>query len=196
VPGEPATLLRASVDPSGPAGLATAAAFADSLDTGIRLVRVRIVDTLDLEITLRSEAGVVLAEPPVLCLHWIDAAPDDAGLESPCWGVPDPSTELAASMVRDDGSWVLDRAQTVAVHARLTRGGRRCDYPPGAWILRVRVVPLVDGVVQPPMYTEAPFEVAYERTDVPTRLPLSETRFFGLASEVIREQGAPPTPAP
>jgi len=78
----------------------------------------------------------------------------------------------------------------------MTRGGGRCDFPPGAWVLQVKVVPLVDGVAQGPMYVQAPFEVAYDPTAVPTHLPLTETRFCGLASEVMREQGEVPSPTP
>jgi hypothetical protein len=196
VPTVSESMLRAMANPSGPATLASAAAFADSLETGISLVRVRIVDTLDLGITLVSDTGVTLAQPPELCLAWVFAGPDDAGLESPCWGIPDPSTELASLMARDDGTWALEPAHGVAVHAQMTRGGGRCDFPPGEWVLRVKAVPVVDGVAQEPMYVRAPFEVAYDPTEVPTRLPLTETRFCGLASEVVREQGVPPTAAP
>jgi len=195
-PIPPGVDLRVVMDPSGPATVASAAAFVGSLETGIRLVRVRIEDELDMGITLASEAGVTLAQPPVLCLAWVDAAPDDAGLESPCWGIPDPSPDIAALLARDDGTWGLDPGRTVAVHARMTRGGGRCDFPPGAWVLQVKVVPLVDGVAQGPMYVQAPFEVAYDPTAVPTHLPLTETRFCGLASEVMREQGEVPSPTP
>ncbi len=188
--------LRAMVTPSGPATLASAAAISDSLETGIRLVRVRIVDSLDLGITLVGESGITLAEPPVLCLYWIDAAPDDAGLESPCWGTPDPSSELAALLARDDGTWGLDPAQGVAVHARMARGGGRCDYPPGTWMLRVTMVPVVDGAAGERLYVETPFEVAYDPYQVPARLSLGETLFCGLASEVVVEQGVPPTATP
>lgn len=195
VPAASEPMLRASVVPSGPATVASAAAFADSLDTGIRLVRVRIVDAIDLAITLRSDTGVTLARPPELCLAWVDAAPDDAGLASPCWGSPDPSAEMADLMARDDGTWGLDPGQGVETHAAMTRGAGRCDFPPGEWVLQAKVVPLVDGIAQDPMYVREPFEVAYDPAEVPVRLPLTETRFCGLASEVLREQGAPPTAA-
>lgn len=195
-PTQPESVLRAVVNPSGPVTLASAAAFADSLDTGIELVRVRIVDRLDAGITLMSESGVTLAEPPVLCLHWVDAAPDDAGLLSPCWGVPDPSSEFAALMARADGTWGLDPFHAVAVHAQMARGGGRCDFPPGDWLLRVRLVPVVEGVAQDPVFVRAPFQVAYDPTEVPARLPLTDTRFCGLASGVVAEQGVPPTPVP
>ncbi len=195
-PGGSDAVLRAMVIPSGPATLVSATAVTDSLDTGISLVRVRIVDTLDVGITLTSESGITLAGPPVLCLHWVDAAPDDAGLESPCWGTPDPSSEIAALMARDDGTWGLDAAGAVAVHAQAARVSGRCDYPPGAWVLQVTLVPSVDGVAQEPTYIRAPFEVAYDPTEVPERLGPTETRFCGLATEVIREQGAPPTQGP
>lgn len=195
-PSWPVSLLDAVVYPTAPATLASAAAFADSLDTGISLVRVRIVDALDVGITLMSEAGVTLAEPPVLCLAWVDAAPDDAGLESSCWGTPDPSSEIAELMARDDGTWGLEPAHGVAVHAQMTRGDGRCDFPPGDWVLTVKAVPLAEGVSQPPFYVQERFEVAYDPTEVPVRLPLAETRFCGLASEVIRDQGEAPTPLP
>jgi len=196
LPSPTEAILRARVNPSGPATLASAAAFADSLDTGIHLVRVRIVDTLDLGITLLSDTGVTLAAPPELCLAWVDAAPDDAGLESPCWGTPDPSAEIAGLMARDDGTWGLEPAHGVATHAQMTRGDGRCDFPPGEWALTVKVVHLVDGVAQPALYVRDDFEVAYDPSEAPTRLPLTETRFCGLASEVVHEQGVAPTPAP
>lgn len=196
LPTEPVAALDVVVHPTGPATLASAAAFADSLDTGISLVRVRIVDTLDVAITIMSEPGISLAEPPVVCLAWVDAAPDDAGLESPCWGTPDPSSELAGMMARGDGTLGLEPMRGVAVHAQMTRGDGRCDYPPGDWVLQVKVVPLVDGVAQAPVYVMEPFEVTYDPSEVPERLPLTETRFCGLASEVVRVQGVAPTQAP
>jgi hypothetical protein len=58
------------------------------------------------------------------------------------------------------------------------------------------VVPLIDGIARDPVYVPAPFEVAYDPAEVPARLPLTETRFCGLASEVMREQGAVPSAAP
>lgn len=195
-PSTPEIDLRPSVVSAGPASLASAAAFADSLDTGISLVRVRIVDSLDVSITLASDTGIVLAGPPELCLAWVYAAPDDAGLVSPCWGVPDPSAELASLMARDDGSWALEPGQDVTVRLRMARGGGRCDFPPGDWVLWVKMVPLADGVAQDPTYAQTTFEVPYDPTEVPTRLPLTETLFCGLASQVIREQGSPPTAAP
>ena len=58
------------------------------------------------------------------------------------------------------------------------------------------MVPVIDGVAQDPVDVRAPFTVAYDPTEVPTRLPLSDTRFCGLASEVVTEQGVPPTRVP
>lgn len=187
--------LQAVAVASG-ASLASAAAFADSLETGIRLVRVRIVDELEMGVMLLSETGVTLAEPPELCFHWFHAAPDDAGLESPCWGVPDPSAVFAEQMARADGTWRLDPGGVVSNQVFMTRGGGRCDFPPGDWVLRVRYVPLVDGVAQEPRYVRAPFEVAYDPREVPRRLSLTETRFCGLASGIVRDQGEAPSAAP
>lgn len=191
---EPELLQAVAV--ASAATLASAAAFADSLETGIRLVRVRIVDEVEMAVVLLSETGVTLAEPPELCFHWFHAAPDDAGLESPCWGIPDPSPVFAAQMARADGTWRLDPGRALSSGVSMRRGGGRCDYPPGDWVLRVRYVPLVDGAAQEPRYVRAPFEVAYDPREIPTRLPVTETLFCGLASSVVREQGVAPTPAP
>lgn len=175
--------------------LAVTKAFADTLEGGIHLVPVRIVEAMDVAITLTSTDGLVLAEAPMVCLHWRDAAPDDAGLESPCWGVPDLSAMLADLGPVGDG-WVLEPDGSVSVGTTVRRGPGTCDYPPGEWVLRLRVVPLVDGSPQEPLYLRWSFAVPFDRTAVLRDVPLSESRFCGLASEIIVEQGVPPTAAP
>lgn len=177
-------------------GLAVSKAIADSLEEGIRLVPIRIVERMHIAMTLLTTEGVVFSEPPVVCMYWHDAAPDDGGLESPCWGIPDPSSTLAGMLARDDGAWALAPATGVALGTDLGRGPGTCDYPPGDWVLRLRVVPQVDGVAAEPVYLRVPFEVPFDPTEVLPAVPLSDTRFCGLASEVIREQGVPPTQAP
>ncbi len=175
--------------------LAVTKAFADTLEGGIHLVPVRIVEAMDVAVTLTSTDDLVLAEAPLVCLHWRDAAPDDAGLESPCWGVPDLSATLADLGAVGD-AWVLVQGQTVRAGATIRRAPGTCDYPPGEWVLRLRVVPLVDGSPQEPLYLRRSFAVPFDRTAVPRDVPLSESRFCGLASEIIVDQGVPPTAAP
>jgi hypothetical protein len=194
VPSERPIDLTATISLSQPA-FVSAAAFADSLETGIRLVRVRILDRVDTRIELRSTGGIALAEAPSLCLYWRDAAPDDAGLESPCWGDPDQSETLEL-LGGPDGSFELGAGESIVVTGSLSRGARRCDYPPGEWILRVTLRPRVDGVVGEPVYVRTPFEVPYDPAEVVPALSLGETRFCGLASEVVVEQGVPPTAQP
>ena len=186
--------LHASITVSR-ASFATAAAFADSLDTGIKLVRVRIVDQMDTRIELRTEDGLTLADAPVVCIHWRDAAPDDAGLESPCWGHPDP-TETLLMLSDDDGPFVLGPGESIVATSTMSRGAARCDYPPGEWILRVTLVPITDGLPGEPSYVRVPFDVPYDPHEVLPAMPLDETRFCGLASEVIVQQGTPPTARP
>jgi hypothetical protein len=179
----------------GQTTLAVTKAFADTLEGGIHLVPVRIVEAMDVTIALTSTNGLVLAEAPVVCLHWRDAAPDDAGLDSPCWGLPDLSATLAELGAIDD-AWALERGQPVSVGTTVRRGPGTCDHPPGEWVLRLRVLPLVDGAPQEPLFLRSSFEVPFDRTAVLPDVPLSESRFCGLASEIVVEQGVPPTAAP
>ena len=77
-------------------------AIADfGIEEGVRLVPVRILDEIQLELRLESNVDVALAEPPRVCLvgpHW---APDDAGLSDRCWGEPDLGALLAAQLEAD-----------------------------------------------------------------------------------------------
>ena len=193
-PSPPPVDLRGTVEVSEPTFVA-ASAFADSLDTGPRLVRVRILDTVDLGIRLVTTGGVTLAEPPVPCLFWYHAAPDDAGLESPCWGTPDLATDPAFAP-GPDGTWALDPGAAVELRTSLSRGVGLCDYPPGEWLLRIRLVPLIDGQPGEPWYLRVPFEVPLDRQTPLPKVRLDESWFCGLASEVVRDQGVPPTITP
>jgi hypothetical protein len=158
-------------------------------------VPVRIVEAMDVTITLTSTDGLLLAEAPLVCLYWVDAAPDDAGLDSPCWGLPDLSAMLADLGAIDEG-WALEPGHGVSVGTTVRRGPGTCDYPPGEWVLRLRVVPLVDGSPQEPLFLRSSFEVPFDGSAVLPDVPLSESRFCGLASEIIVQQGVPPTATP
>lgn len=170
-------------------------AIADfGVEEGIRMVKVRILDELRLELGIDVEGSVVLAGPPRVCLVGPFWAPDDAGLTDRCWGEPDLGGLLAAQLATDAaGHPVLDRDRPIAVAATLRRGDVRCDYPPGSWQLEVRLEPLANGVPAgavdlPPVDISVP-------ADVGNPLPLSlvrESRYCGLANVVFREQGEPP----
>ena len=177
--------------------LAAADAIADfGIDEGIRLVRVRILDGLALDVRIETTSSVVFAEPPLFCLVGPFSAPDDAGLSDPCWGEPDLSVVVAGGLPHDQGGhpmFLADSPLTVA--ATLQRGHVRCDYPPGKWVLEVKVDTLVDGTPMGARYLpEVGFEVPFA-TPAPLTL-LAQTRYCGLASAVYREQGEPPVVNP
>ena len=175
-------------------------AIADfGIEEGVRLVPVRILDEIQLELRLESNVDVALAEPPRVCLvgpHW---APDDAGLSDRCWGEPDLGALLAAQLEADAaGRPLLPAGRPVTVAATLARGHERCDYPVGAWTLEIDVEPMVDG------HGEGRFDLPATLVDVPlepsgTALRLVErgdSRYCGLAESVWREQGEPELVAP
>ena len=71
-------------------------AIADfGLEEGIRMVPVRIVEDLALEVRLETPRDVVLAGAPRLCLTGPFWNPLDAGLDDRCWGDPDLAALLA-----------------------------------------------------------------------------------------------------
>ncbi len=83
--------------------LAATEAVADlGIDEGVRMVRVRIVDELDLEVQVQSPEVLTLAAPPLVCLVGPYSAPDDAGLSDRCWGEPDLGQLLADQLPLDD----------------------------------------------------------------------------------------------
>lgn len=179
--------------------LAATHAVADfGVDDGVRLVLVRIVDGLALSVKLTAAHDLAFAEAPRFCLVGPFSAPDDAGLEDPCWGEPDLGS-VAASALPVDGAGhpVLPAGRPVALAAVLGRGDARCDYPPGAWVLEIRVDPLVDGAASGPRYVaDAPFPVPLEAPGSDPLPVVERSRYCGLASQVFREQGEPTAGSP
>lgn len=180
--------------------LAATDAIADfGIEEGIRMVRVRILDELQLELGVEVEGRVILAGPPRVCLVGPFWAPDDAGLTDRCWGEPDLGGLLAARLATDTaGHPVLDEGHPIRLAATIRRGDVRCDYPPGTWQLEVRLEPLADGLPAealdlPPVDIHVPADVGNPRP-----LPMvRESRYCGLANVVYREQGEPPiAPSP
>jgi hypothetical protein len=182
--------------------LEAANAIADDFEQGVRQVRVRIVDRLELDLEIRTDRDVAFGAPPQLCLVGPDPAPDDAGLESPCWGNPDLSGFLAAHLTTDAVGHPMLPAGSIHIESTLIRGRgvdevARCDYAPGAWLLRISAAPVVDGIHLGPMYgPDTNVEVP-----IPSHGPLrllrpDESRYCGLASRIRSEQGEPPVIQP
>lgn len=174
-------------------------AIADfGIEQGVRLVRVRIVDRLELELEIEADQDVAFGVPPQLCLVGPDSAPDDAGLEDRCWGKPDLSDFLAAQLTTDAmGHPLLQASDLIHIKATLWRGAARCDYAPGAWLLEINAAPVVDGVHLRPMNgPDTSLEVP-----IPSHGPLrllrpDQSRYCGLANRIHREQGEPPVATP
>jgi hypothetical protein len=134
---------------------------------------------------------VSFATPLRLCLVGPDSAPDDAGLEEPCWGEPDLETLDAARLPTDGaGHPLLAAARPLTITADLRRGDVRCDYPPGRWVLEIKADPIVDGTPAGARYLpDVAVEVPFDRSQA---LPVvARARYCGLASRVYREQGEP-----
>ena len=183
--------VTASVDESS---LAATQAIADfGLEEGIRMVPVRIVEDLALEVRLATPKDVVLAGAPRLCLTGPFWNPLDAGLDDRCWGDPDLAGLLSKAMPADaNGRVTLRAGWPVVLQADLARGDERCDYPPGDWLLEVDAEPVVDSVTLP----------RQEIADVPLTVPLeedgalawrsnSDTRFCSFTAAVYTRQGEP-----
>jgi hypothetical protein len=182
--------VRLSPTVAGTTLVATQAIADFGIGAEVRLVRVRIVDEVRLDVRIETDRPLTLAGMPRLCLVGPFSAPDDAGLSDRCWGEPDLGTLLAGQLGRDEaGHHTLD-AGTTLLTASLRRGDERCDYPPGRWTLELAIEPVVDGLPTSPIYVpEATFDIPFSAADV---LPLvAERRYCGLASAVFREQGEP-----
>jgi hypothetical protein len=172
-------------------------AISDPNDTGdVTTVRVRIVDSLDVALRITADQDVVFAEPPRFCLVGPFSAPDDAGLSDPCWGDPDLAALVVAALPTDAAKRPMLRAGSpVTVTAQLRRGEQRCDYPPGAWLVTVKANPVVDDAAMGARYlADTPFDIPFA---VSAPLPLVlQTRYCGLASVIVRDQGEPPVQTP
>ena len=180
--------------------LAATLAIADfGIEERVRLVPVRILEQIGLELRIRAASDVILAGPPRVCLvgpHW---APDDAGLSDRCWGDPDLGALVGSQLASDaDGHPRLDEDVPIEVIATIARGHERCDYPVGTWSLEVAVEPIVDG--RPEGSFQLPdtqFDVSLEPAGTALRLVArGDSRYCGLAQSVWREQGEPSLIAP
>lgn len=167
-------------------------------ENDVRLVFVRIVDRLDLEIHIQARQGVTLSEPPSLCLIGPYSAPQDAGYESGCWGTPDIGEVLATALPTDGaGHPMFPAGRAIVFSASLHRGGLRCDYPPGPWLLTVEANPLVDAT---PMgarqLREIPFDVPWAGSGPLPFLPVPTVAYCGSANIVYKQQGEPRIASP
>jgi hypothetical protein len=175
----------------GDPSLVATGAFADFgvSGGGARQVRVRIVDSMDLALHISSDQEIVLAEPPLLCLVGPYSAPDDAGLESPCWGEPDLSSLLATQLSTDASGHYVVGTTPVDLRAKLNRGTQRCDYPPGKWEVELKLKPLgaSDGRYVP----DTTFDVPIADSGPLKLLPTTQTRYCGLATAIVQQQGEP-----
>jgi hypothetical protein len=192
--------IRISTNVSG-STLAASKALVDFLaENDVRLVLVRIVDDLDLEIHIEAHQAVAFGEPPSFCLIGPFSAPDDAGYSSPCWGAPDIGELLAAQLPADGaGHAMFPAGQEIVLSATVHRGGLRCDYPPGRWLLVVEADPVVDAT---PMgarqLAEIGFDIPWSGSGPLPFLPVKTVPYCGSANVVYKEQGEPQiaTPSP
>jgi hypothetical protein len=190
--------IRISTHVSGSA-LVTSKALVDFLaENDVRLVLVRVVDDLNLEVQIETSQGVAFKDAPTFCLIGPFAAPDDAGYSSPCWGTPEVGALLASQLPADDaGHPTFPAGESIVLSAAVQRGGRRCDYPPGPWLLRVEADPLVDGMpTGARQLAEVGFDVPWSRTDRLPFLAVKNVAYCGLANTVYREQGEPAIASP
>ena len=169
-------------------------AIADfGVEEGVRMVPVRIVEDLVLEVELSATRDVTFTEPPRLCLTGPFWNPLDAGLSDRCWGEPDVNDPLRAAMPADPSGTVTLRAGSpVVLRVPIARGDERCDYPPGDWLLEVDAEPVIDGPAQPRQsIAEVPITIPW---DVDGALPWhdnSDTRFCSFTAAVYTRQGEP-----
>jgi hypothetical protein len=183
--------VTASVDDSS---LGATQAIADfGIEEGVRMVPVRIVEDLVLEVQLATDRDVTLAAPPRVCLVGPFWNPLDAGLSDRCWGEPDLNEVVHEAMTADaGGTFTLHAGAPLELRVPISRGDERCDYPPGDWLLQVDGEPVIDGQVQPRQdIAEVPLTLPW---DVPAALPWhdnSETRFCSFTAAVYTRQGEP-----
>jgi hypothetical protein len=181
----------ATVDESS---LGATQAIADfGLEEGIRMVPVRIVEDLALEVRLATTRDVTLAGAPRLCLTGPFWNPLDAGLEDRCWGDPDLAERLVQAMPAGaDGRVRLRAGSPLVLQADLARGDERCDYPPGDWLLEVDAEPVVGGVTLPRQeIAKVPLTIPLEEGGALAWRSNSDTRFCSFTAAVYTRQGEP-----
>jgi hypothetical protein len=183
--------VTAAVDEST---LGATQAIADfGLEEGVRMVPVRIVEDIVLDLQLEADRDVTFAAPPRLCLTGPFWNPLDAGLSDRCWGDPDINEALREAMPADPaGTATLRAGSPVSLRVPIARGDERCDYPPGDWLLEVDAEPVIGGQVLPRTdITKAPVTIPW---DVEGALPWhdnSDTRFCSFTAAVYTRQGQP-----
>jgi hypothetical protein len=192
--------IRPSVSVKSDVLVATIA-FADpDVDLPPKPVRVRIVDRLDLEARVETAHDVSLASDPRFCLVGPYSAPNEGGLEDPCWGDPDLSALMLAQMPRDAAGHPMFRAGSpLTVATTIARGESRCDYAGGSWRLEVKLDVLFDGTASGAEYLpDTTFDVPFAHEGALPLVPTAQTRYCGLATLVVRDQGEPAveTPSP
>jgi hypothetical protein len=178
----------------GNSSLGATQAIADfGLEEGIRMVPVRIVEDLALDVRLETSRDVQLAGAPRLCLTGPFWNPLDAGLDDRCWGDPDLAQLLTAAIPADaDGRVTLRAGSPVVLHADLARGDERCDYPPGDWLLEVDAKPVIDGKTLPRQdIAKVPLTVPLEEGGALAWRSNSDTRFCSFTAAVYTRQGEP-----
>ena len=183
--------VSASVNGSS---LGATQAIADfGLEEGIRMVPVRIVEDLALEVRLETPRDVTLAGAPRLCLTGPFWNPLDAGLDDRCWGDPDLAALLAQAMPADaDGRVTLRAGLPVVLQADLARGDERCDYAPGDWLLEVDAEPVIDGITLPRQdIAKVPLTIPLEEGGALAWRSNSDTRFCSYTAAVYTRQGEP-----
>lgn len=163
---------------------ATKAFYDPGVAEGIRFVKVRIIDRLELRVRIEAAGDVVFAQDPQLCLVGPNSAPDDAGLEDGCWGEPDLSSVAADQWQRTaQGEPVIRAAQPIEFSLWLERGAERCDYPPGAWTLELMGRPVALGSPAEQMWApHGELDVPIGPAQPLPYLKPSVTRYCGLAT--------------
>lgn len=190
--------IRISTEVAGSTLAASKGLIDFMAENDTRLVFVRIVDDLDLEVRIETDEEVTFSDPPTVCLIGPFSAPQDAGYESGCWGMPDIGELLSAELANDGaGHPKFPGGQAIVLSANTHRGGQRCDYPPGHWVLTVEANPLVDGK---PMGArqigEIGFDIPWVDSGPLPFIPVPTVAYCGSANVVYKEQGEPQIASP
>ena len=183
--------VTAAVDESS---LGATQAVADfGVEEGVRMVPVRIVEDLVLDLGLSTPRDVTFSAPPRLCLTGPFWNPLDAGLSDRCWGDPDVNEALRDAMPADPSGTVTLRADSpVVLRVPIARGDERCDYPPGDWLLEVDAEPVIDGAPQPRMdIAKVPITIPWDVDGALRWHDNSDTRFCSFTAAVYTRQGEP-----